>query len=176
MSTTGGASTEAWLRGPVPGIDPWLQPAAHALIQAGDELAAAADGLSTDALWATPGGAASVGYHLRHITGSIDRLLTYARGAPLDHRQLETLAAESRPGTPPAESAALVSEARAAIGRALAVLGDTSVATLLEARTVGRKALPTTVLGLLFHVGEHTQRHAAQIITTAKVVRAGHRA
>jgi hypothetical protein len=27
------------------------------------------------------------------------------------------------------------------------------------------------VLGLLFHAAEHAQRHAGQIITTAKVVR-----
>jgi DinB family protein len=147
-----------------------LQPAAHALMQAGEELGAAA-GLTSDELWATPGGAASVGYHLRHIAGSIDRLLTYAQGLPLDRRQHETLGAESRPGMPPDEGAVLVAEARAAIDRAMQVLRDTPVAVLLEPRTVGRKALPTTVLGLLFHIGEHTQRHAAQIITTAKVVR-----
>jgi hypothetical protein len=155
----------------VAGVDPWLQPAAHALIQAGEEMAGAAEGLTSDQLWTTPGGAASVGYHLRHIAGSIDRLLTYARGAALDRRQYEMLAAESRPGT--GDAAALVGEARAAIAGALAVLRDTPADGLLEARTVGRKARPTTLLGLLFHIGEHTQRHAAQIITTAKVVRAG---
>jgi DinB superfamily len=141
-------------------------------MQAGDELQAA-EGLAIDHLWATPGGAASVGYHLRHIAGSIDRLLTYARGAALERRQHETLAAESRPGTPPADATALILEARAAIDRALGVLRGTAPGGLLEARTVGRQALPTTLLGLLFHIGEHTQRHAAQIITTAKVVRAG---
>jgi hypothetical protein len=120
-----------------------------------------------------PGGAASVGYHLRHIAGSIDRLLTYARGAGLDARQHEALGAESRAGTPPAEAAALIGGARAAIEQALGVLRVTPVASLAERRTVGRRAIPTTLLGLLFHVGEHTQRHAAQIITTAKVVRSG---
>jgi len=155
----------------VPGIDAWLQPAAHALMQAGDEMAAAAGGLTASALWATPGGAASVGYHLRHIAGSIDRLLTYAGGGALDGEQLEALAAESRPGTPPAEAGVLIAQARGAIDRAMTVLRETPVASLREPRTVGRKALPTTVLGLLFHIGEHTQRHAAQIITTAKIVR-----
>jgi hypothetical protein len=156
----------------VPGIDPWLQPAAHALTQAGDELEAAA-GLTTDQLWAQPGGAASVGYHLRHIAGSIDRLLTYARGKSLDQRQHDTLVAEARPGTPPAEAGALIAGARGAIEGALAELRTTAPGALLERRTVGRQALPTTLLGLLFHIGEHTQRHAAQVITTAKVVRAG---
>jgi hypothetical protein len=168
---TGVTTPEAWLRGPVAGIDPWLQPAAHALIQAGSELDAAA-GLTTDQVWARPGGAASVGYHLRHIAGSIDRLLTYARGRSLEARQLEALAAESEPGVPPAEAAALIAEARVAIDVALAELRVTEVGALLERRTVGRQALPTTLLGLLFHIGEHTQRHAAQVITTAKVVRA----
>jgi hypothetical protein len=143
------------------------------LIQAGGELNLAAAGLTTDQLWTTPGGAASVGYHLRHIAGSIDRLLTYARSAPLDARQLETLSAEARPGTPPATAAELIAGARAAIDEALAVLRDTPAASLPDRRTVGRRALTTTLLGLLFHIGEHTQRHAAQIITTAKVVRAG---
>jgi hypothetical protein len=36
---------------------------------------------------------------------------------------------------------------------------------------VGRARLPSTVFGLLFHVAEHTQRHAGQAITTAKIVR-----
>jgi DinB superfamily len=160
------------LRGPVPGIDPWLQPAAHALVQAGEELSAA-EGLTTEQLWARPGGAASVGFHLRHIAGSIDRLLTYARAGKLGPRQLEVLAAEGQPGSPPASAATLVSEARGAIEGALGALRGTSTATLLEPRTVGRQGMPTTVLGLLFHVGEHTQRHAAQVITTAKVVRGG---
>jgi uncharacterized damage-inducible protein DinB len=154
----------------VPGVDPWLQPSAHALVQAGDELEAAA-GLTTAQLWARPGGAASVGYHLRHITGSIDRLLTYARGKSLDQRQHDALAAEARPGT--SDAGALIAEARGAIDSALAALRATAPGALLDARTVGRQALPTTLLGLLFHIGEHTQRHAAQIITTAKVVRAG---
>jgi len=33
-------------------------------------------------------------------------------------------------------------------------------------------ALPTNVVGLLFHLAEHTQRHTGQVITTAKIVRA----
>jgi len=48
---------------------------------------------------------------------------------------------------------------------------ETPPGTYLEAREVGRKRLPTTVLGLLVHVAEHTQRHTGQIIATAKVVR-----
>jgi hypothetical protein len=39
-----------------------------------------------------------------------------------------------------------------------------------EVRGVGRKMLPTTVGGLLVHCAEHTQRHAGQMVTTAKVM------
>jgi hypothetical protein len=48
---------------------------------------------------------------------------------------------------------------------------NTPDATLGQARVVGRAALPSTVLGLLFHAAEHSQRHAGQIVTTAKFVR-----
>jgi len=46
------------------------------------------------------------------------------------------------------------------------------VATLTDARAVGRQRLPSTVIGLLVHAAEHTTRHAGQIITTAKIVTA----
>ena len=35
----------------------------------------------------------------------------------------------------------------------------------------GGRALPTTVVGLLFHAAEHSQRHAGQIVTTAALIR-----
>lgn len=150
-------------------------PAAHALVQASEDLATAARDLPTDALWQRPGGAASVGFHLKHIAGSIDRLLTYARGDLLDERQRAVLAAEQDAGEPPADAASLVRAAQDAIGRALDVLRRTRPGELLEPRGVGRARLPTTVLGLLFHVAEHTQRHTGQVITTSKIVRASAR-
>lgn len=162
---------EAWLRGPIEGVDAYLMPAAHALVQASEDLERAASRLSPAELWLRPGGAASVGFHLRHIAGSIDRLLTYARGEPLSPAQRERIGVEGVPGEPPSEAAALVGEARAAIRQALDVLRATSRAALLEARGVGRAQLPSTVLGLLFHIAEHTQRHTGQVITTAKVIR-----
>ena len=140
-------------------------------MQASDEITRAAPGLTPAQLWATPGGAGSVGFHLRHITGSIDRFLTYARREPLTPQQFATLKDEAVPGDPPAEASALVDEARAAIKRAIAEIKATPVATLPEGRTIGRAALPTTLFGLVFHMGEHTARHAGQILSLAKVVR-----
>jgi hypothetical protein len=163
---------EFWLRGPVPGIDPALQPVAHALLQAREDLTRATAGLGPAELWVTPGGAASVGFHLRHIAGSIDRLLTYARGAPLDEAQRAALAAEGRPGDPPEGLESLLAGVNRAIDRALEQVRATVPDTLDAPRLVGRSALPSTVRGLLFHAAEHAQRHVGQVVATAKVVRA----
>lgn len=164
---------EAWLRGPIEGVDPHLMPVAHALVQAGEDLEHAAADLSAEELWARPGGAASIGFHIRHIAGVLDRLLTYARGEMLREEQLRAIRREGEPGEPPEEAAALVRATRAAIERALEQVRRTPRETLLETRAVGRQKLPSTVLGLLFHAGEHTTRHTGQVITTAKIVRGG---
>jgi uncharacterized damage-inducible protein DinB len=162
---------EAWLRGPIPGVPPLLQPAAHALVQAREELDAAAGGLDPDELWHAPNGAASVGYHLRHLAGALDRLLTYARSEPLSEAQRAALAAERHRPDPPPTAAALLAEVGAAIDRALEQLRSTPESTLLDPRFVGRARLPSTVLGLIFHAAEHTARHAGQVVTTVKIAR-----
>lgn len=162
---------EPWLRGAVPGVPPLLMPAVHALMQAMEDVARAAAPLTPAQLWTTPGGAASVGFHLRHLAGSTDRLLTYARGESLNAGQLAVLAAEREPGTPPADAATLVPAAGHALEGAIDVIRRASPESLLEPRAVGRARLPTTVIGLLFHIAEHAQRHAGQVVTTARVVR-----
>ena len=166
------ARPEVWLRGPIEGVPPHLMPAAHALLQAAEDIERVALPLSTDALWARPAGVASIGFHVRHIGCSVDRLFTYARGRMLDEAQLAALAAEGEPGEPPATAAVVVTGCLAAIDTALARLRTFPEPMLLEPRSVGRAGLPSTVLGLLFHAAEHTQRHTGQIITTAKVVTA----
>jgi uncharacterized damage-inducible protein DinB len=163
---------EAWLRGPIEGVDEFLQPAAHALVQAREDLELATRGVSVEALWARPNGAASLGYHLRHAAGSLDRLLTYARGAQLDDSQHAALKREADPGNPPDDIASVLAHTRNAIDAALAQLRATRREALLETRAVGRKGLPSNVLGLLFHAAEHTTRHVGQAITTAKIVSA----
>jgi hypothetical protein len=169
-STTAPEPPEVWLRGPVPDIPPLLQPVAHALLQAVEEVRRVVGPLSPSHLWARPGGAASVGFHIRHAAGSLDRLFTYARGEALSVEQRAFLAAEAEPGSPPAEAAALVTAFERQAGHALAQLRDTQESKLLEARGVGRLQLPSTVIGLLVHAAEHTQRHVGQIVTTARIV------
>jgi hypothetical protein len=110
-----------------------------------------------------------VGFHVMHLAGSLDRLLTYARGEALNSRQRAALEAEES-SDPTRESAALFNGALAAIDLAIAQVRATPVETLGEPRLVGRGALPSTVRGLLFHAAEHAQRHAGQLVTTAKVV------
>jgi uncharacterized damage-inducible protein DinB len=160
--------TEPWLRGPIIGMPAMVMPAAHALMQAAEDIPAAVEGLTMAQLWARPGGAASVGFHLRHVAASIDRLLTYADGEPLSDAQLATMHEEQVPVE--GEAAELSQPTVAAIRRAIGVMQETSPGTYLEPREVGRRRLPTTVFGLLVHIAEHTQRHAGQIISTAKVV------
>jgi DinB superfamily len=161
---------EYWLRGPVDGVDPVLMPAAHAFLQTLEDAEHAVHDLTVDEVWASPGGVSTVGFHLMHLCGATDRLLTYARGARLNDAQKSALAAENDP--PRKDVGALLADLRAAIDAALAQIRATSPPAVYEARTVGRAALPTTVLGLLFHAAEHSQRHAGQLVTTAKIIRA----
>ncbi|HEV7668413.1 MAG TPA: DinB family protein [Thermoanaerobaculia bacterium] len=161
---------EVWLRGPVPDVLPLLQPVAHALLQAVEDLRRTVDPLSDANLWARPGGAPSVGFHVRHAAGSLDRLFTYARGEGLTPEQRAYLASESEPGDPPVDAAELASAFEHQVDRAFAQLRETPESTLLESRGVGRLQLPSTVIGLLFHAAEHTQRHVGQIVTTARIV------
>lgn len=162
---------EVWLRGPLPDVPPYLQPVAHSLLQCREEVDAKLSTLDAARLVARPGGAASVAYHLVHAAGSLDRLLTYARGEQLSEAQLVALRAESGVDAEPQDGTALARRFGAAVNSALAQVRGTREEDLLAAREVGRGRLPSTVLGLLFHAAEHTQRHVGQAVTTAKIVR-----
>ena len=163
--------TEAWLLGPVPGVAPVLQPAAHALIQAVEDVAAIAPSVPPDLLWAERG-AATAGYHLLHLAGALDRLYTYARGESLTDAQKADLRAEAVPHRD-LDGRALVSRVTDAIGRALDQLRSTDPDRVFDERRVGRAGLPATVLGLLFHGAEHTTRHVGQFITTVRLATPG---
>jgi hypothetical protein len=166
------APPEFWLRGPVPGVLPSLIPVAHALLQSREELGEAAGPLSPDELWARPGGAASVGFHLRHICGSLDRLFSYVRGRPVRDEQLVATRREGNPCSPPAGAGELLALVDMAIDDAVRGLKAVPEQELFAARMVGRARLPSNVFGLLFHAAEHTRRHTGQVIATSKMVRA----
>jgi len=160
---------EAWLRGPVPDVPALLQPVAHALLQAREEVSSLLDWFPEDLLWARPAGVASVGFHLRHLSGVVDRLFTYARGVPLSPSQLHDLETEASPPDPAVTVQELVAAFSTQVERAIAQLRTTDSRTFVEPRTVGRGKLPSTVLGLLVHAAEHIQRHLGQLLVTVRV-------
>src|SRR4030095_10736907 len=85
---------EAWLRGPVENIPSLLQPVAHAVLQAKEEANELLEDFPNELLWKKPSGAASTGFHLQHMSGVLDRLLTYAQGRQLDEKQFAALKLE----------------------------------------------------------------------------------
>ena len=162
---------EPWLRGPIPGTDPLVAPILYTFQQAREDLASHTEGLTREQIWAAPHGFGSVGFHLRHIAGSTERLFSYVQGLQLTRVQLDALAAEKLSAGPGR------SELLAAMDRAFAeaerVVRGIAPAQLSDPREVGRKRLPTTVIGLLTHIAEHIQRHVGQAISAAKLARAG---
>ncbi|GAB3574427.1 hypothetical protein GCM10027578_37060 [Spirosoma luteolum] len=150
-----------------------LQPVAHALLQARNEITERMVDFPNELLWHQPAGrtgaVASVGFHLQHLTGVLDRLLTYARAEALGDNQLAYLLAE---GTPTDQLTAddLVARFSQQVDKALAQLRSTDPATLSDVRGVGRAQLPSTVLGLLVHAAEHTMRHVGQLSVTVRLI------
>jgi uncharacterized damage-inducible protein DinB len=142
-------------------------PVVHSLLQVKQDLEGLSITLTDTLLWQKPDGAASVGFHLRHIGGSTGRLLTYARGEGLSPEQLDMA---KREGTEELSLAHLRAEVYDAIDRALDQIRSTPSTELLANRKVGRAGLPSTTLGLFFHAAEHATRHMGQAITTARIL------
>jgi len=162
---------EVWLRGPLDDVPLLLQPVAHALLQAMEEIKELMNGFPDDLLWQRTAGIASPGFHLLHITGVLDRLCTYAKGELLREEQLRYLKEESTPH--PTSTSELLAMVESQVQLTIEQLKNTDEASLTNVRTVGRKALPSTVQGLLFHSAEHTMRHLGQLLVTVKVIKAG---
>jgi uncharacterized damage-inducible protein DinB len=163
---------EVWQRGPVEGIPALLQPVAHALLQAREETDVIMDGFPEELLWEKPAGKASPGFHLQHMTGVLDRLFTYAQGRQLNEPQLTYLSGEGKDaGQTIAE---LLSNFNKQVDVALKQLSETDEKTLTDARGIGRRQIPTTVIGLLFHSAEHTMRHLGQLLVTVSFLKAAH--
>src|SRR5688500_5262859 len=129
------AGIETWLRGPVPGVDRSLQPAAHALLHAREDLTRVIPTLTDAELWQGAGGAAPHGFHVKHAMGSLDRLMTYARGDELSSEQRAAYEREREPGEP---ASALLALAQRTIDAALEVVKRTGPEELFEARAIGR--------------------------------------
>ncbi|CAM4257861.1 DinB family protein [Zobellia nedashkovskayae] len=160
---------EVWLRGPVPEIPLLLQPAAHALLQSSEEIERYLLDFPEDKLWTKIAGRASIGFHLQHITGVLDRMMTYAKSENLSELQFNYLSQEGK-SNEKLHTKDLVINFQNKTDQALSFFKTLTEATLREERTVGRKKLPSTTLGLLFHAAEHSQRHVGQLLVTASML------
>ena len=166
------ANTEWWQRGPIEGVPAILQPVAHILLQVRESVDELVDNLTESEWNARPAGVASAAFHVRHITGVIDRLFTYARGEALSADQFAAIRGEGE-GLPPEDVQRVLDALHARVDAAVAELRTIDVATLGDFRAVGRARLPSTVIGCLVHGAEHAMRHVGQLSVTTRVVRAG---
>jgi len=162
---------EVWLRGPLEGIPALLQPVAHALLQAREEVNALMSDFPEILLWVTPVNMASPGFHLQHLAGILDRLFSYARAEALTEHQLTKLANE---GKMPAISYSVINLLEVfnrQVDEAINQLSETDESILTDHRGVGRNHLPSTVIGLYTHAAEHTMRHVGQLLVTSRLLR-----
>jgi uncharacterized damage-inducible protein DinB len=158
---------EPWLRGTLTDTPAVQRAVLHAFEAAKEDLTKWCAGLTDDEIDQRPAGLASVGFHLRHIPGSVDRLLTYAEDRELSEEQLQAMKAEANAGASAAEYLQILSDGLKATADRVRKMNP---GEFEQSRYVGRKRMPTTVGGLLVHVAEHTQRHVGQAITTARIL------
>ena len=158
---------EPWLRGPIEGVHPLVMPVFFSFTMVREDLAKHTAGLTREQLWRKMDGA-SVGFHLKHIAGSVERITAYLMNEQLTEQQLQSVRDEIIPDADLEELLRRLSNSLAASEQRLRTIEPHSI---YDSRAVGRKALPTTVIGLIVHLAEHTQRHLGQAISTAKIVR-----
>ena len=165
----GSPPPEPWLRGTLTEIAAVPRAVLHALELAREDLQKWCGALTDAELNARPADLPPVAFHIRHIARSIDRLLSYAEGRALSHKQLTALQEEMASN---ANRDALFAELTSALTQSAERVRAIARADLEQSRTVGKKRLPTTVGGLLVHIADHTQRHVGQAVTTAKILMA----
>lgn len=169
MATSPIPYTEPWLRGTHTDLPAAGRAVLHALELALDDIRKWTADLTSAEIHAAPLGLTSTALHLRHIAGSVDRILTYAEGNQLSPEQLAILKSES---SGEESLAQLLSRIEAVFAAAVPRIRALAAADLDTPRAVGRKQLHTSLGGALIHVADHTLRHVGQIVTTAKVLQA----
>ena len=167
--TPNGDQQEPWLRGTLTDLPAVHRAVVHALELAREDIDKWCQDLSDAEINAPISGIPPIAFQLKHIGGSMDRLLTYAEGSRLTPEQTAAMKSELDPETSGNE---ILAGLQAAFERSMQRIRALSAVNLEDTRAVGRKQLPTSVGGLLVHVADHTQRHVGQAITTAKIVRA----
>jgi hypothetical protein len=162
---------EVWQRGPIPDVDPLLQPVAHALLQAREEINEYMEHYPIEKLWIKPAGMASVGFHLQHLSGVLDRVFTYAQGKALSTFQFDQLTEEGKDSATGYQVLDLVNRFNNQVDVAILQLKNTDISSLTDYRGIGRAGLPSTVIGLLVHAAEHTMRHVGQLMVTVAITK-----
>ncbi len=158
---------EPWLRGTLTEFPSEQRAVLHALQLAREDIALWCEPLTEMELAALPHGLPPVAFHLRHVAGSLDRLLTYAEDGQLSQEQKQQLDTEM---ASPVNREELLADFERGLSHAEARIRAIETKLWPQARGVGRKQLPTTVGGLMVHCADHTQRHIGQAVTTAKVL------
>ncbi|HEY5407155.1 MAG TPA: DinB family protein [Ginsengibacter sp.] len=162
---------EVWQRGPLENMPILLQPIAHALLQAQEEVNEMMIGFPENLLWEKPFGVASPAFHLQHLTGVLDRLFTYAKKQPLSSQQLERLSIEGNQTQTSSSMTELIDLFNKQVDISIHELRNIKTDTITETRTIGRKLIPTTLIGLYVHAAEHTMRHTGQLLVTITILK-----
>lgn len=162
---------EVWQRGPIENVPSLLQPVAHALLEAGEESHRIMEGFPEALLWEKLAGVASPAFHIQHIRGVIDRLFTYARKELLSDRQMNEISLEGNKEKTSLSAQQMIDQLDFRIAEAVEELKTVNPASLTEFRGLGRKQIPTTVLGLYVHAAEHSMRHIGQLLVTVRVLK-----
>src|SRR5688572_11329217 len=108
---------EPWIAGHFSRLTPIPRLLCCSLEHSLADIAKWTDPLSNEQLWTPQANVGTVGFQLRHISGSVDRLLTYARKETLSPEQLAVLHEESQPGATKSELLEAVAAAYAAATR-----------------------------------------------------------
>jgi uncharacterized damage-inducible protein DinB len=163
-------TVEPWLRGTRSETPAVVRAVLHAIDLALENIADSTTDLTIDEIDARPYGLASIGFHIRHLTGALDRSLTYASGSGLPDAQFAALAEEKAGKGVPVD--VLLGALRASAARATQRLQALDPADFEATRWIGRKRLATTLGGIVVHIADHTQRHTGQVVSTAKLLKA----
>ena len=144
------ALLEVWQRGPIKDIPLLLQPVAHALLQAGEELNKLMIDFPDNLLWEKPAGVASPSFHLQHLSGVLDRVFTYARNEKLSPEQLIQLQEEDEIFIENLTVLKLINRFDSQINKAVMQLKNTDATLRLEAvRILAQSSKESTRAALL---------------------------
>src|SRR5208337_2590626 len=149
MSTTANPCTEPWLSGTHTDVPAAGRAVLHALELALDDLTKWTAGLTDAEVNSQPLGLPSIAFLLRHIAGSVDRIVTYAEGGQISAEQLAALKTEQGGEAHQESLAALLAAIEISFGSAADRIRALAAADLNTPRAVGRKQLPTSLGGAL---------------------------